>query len=77
MTKTSDVSPELADLGIEEVRIARVEPGDVIVLRTSQVLDVHDANMIRERCSAFFEGHEVVILQDDLSLEIVRKGGEQ
>lgn len=63
---------DLADLGFEEVRVARVQPGDVIVLMSSKQITEEQAEVMHERLSALFEGHRVAILQDGLFLEVLR-----
>jgi len=68
--------PELAELGIEEVRVLRPEPGDVIVFVTSKRLTMEQADQIREQAAALFETHRIAVLEDGMSVEVVRKGGE-
>lgn len=68
--------PEIAELGIEEVRVLRPEPGDIIVLRAPKRLTEYEADQIQDRAAAFFAGHQVVVLENSMSLEVLRKGGE-
>ncbi|ACU71752.1 hypothetical protein Caci_2843 [Catenulispora acidiphila DSM 44928] len=63
---------ELADLGFEEVRVARVQPGVVIVLMTSKQITDEQAAVMHQQLSTLFEGHRVAILQDGLFLEVLR-----
>lgn len=67
---------ELAALGIEEVRVVRLEPGDIICLSASKRLTMEEVDTIRNQAQAFFDSHRVVVLENGLSLEVVRKGGE-
>lgn len=72
----AELPQELAELGFEEVRVARVQPGDVIVLMTSKQISAEQAEVMHERLSGLFEGHRVAILEDGLFLEVLRKDGE-
>lgn len=65
---------ELAALGIEEVRVVRLEPGDIICLMTPKMLTMEEADHLHNQAQAFFDDHRVVVLEDGLSLEVVRKG---
>ena len=76
MAKAMKVPQELAELGIKEVRLLRPEPGDVIILMAPEQLAREQVEEIRDHAEAFFAGHQVVVLKNGMSLEIVRKGGE-
>lgn len=65
----------LAEIGVEEVRVVRLQPGDVIVLVTSKRLSLDAAEHMREHAQAFFDGHQVVVLEDGLTLEVLREDG--
>jgi len=71
---------EIADIGFEEARVVRLQPGDVIVLSTSKRLTMEAVDVLRERLGELFGDHRVAILEDGLSLEVLRKerfdGGE-
>jgi len=68
----SELPDELAALGIEEVRVARVQPGDVIVLMTSKQIGQEQAEVMYDQLKALFEGHRVAILEDGMFLEVLR-----
>lgn len=67
---------ELAALGIEEVRVARLEPGDVVVLMAPERLNMEQADTLRERTAELFTGHRVAVLEGGVTLEVLREGGE-
>lgn len=71
----TQVPEGLAEIGVEEVRVVRLQPGDVIVLATSKRLSMADADDLRDRARAFFDGHRVVVLEDGVTLEVLRKDG--
>lgn len=70
------VPQELAEAGIEQVRVVRLEPGDIILLSTSRRLSQADVDAIRERAQEFFDTHRVAVLEDGMTLSVVREGGE-
>jgi hypothetical protein len=67
---------ELAALGIEEVRVARLEPGDVVVLMAPERLNMEQADTLRERAAELFAGHRIAVLEGGMTLEVLREGGE-
>lgn len=65
---------EIAALGFQEARVVRLEPGDVIVLMTSKRLAEEEVDLIQERAGQFFDGHRIAVLEDGMTLEVLRKG---
>jgi hypothetical protein len=59
---------------IEEIKVARLRPGDVIVAKTATDLEPEENAVIRRKVERLFPGHEVVITTG-LDLEIVRPRG--
>jgi len=72
----SELPEELAALGVEEATVVRLEPGDVIVLSTSQHLTQQDFEDLRSRVRDLFGEYEVAVLEGGMRLQVVRKGGE-
>lgn len=58
---------------LEGVRILRLEPGDVLVLRAERRVSVAEANQLRERMESVFPGHKSLVL-DGVTLEVARPG---
>jgi hypothetical protein len=58
----------------ESVRILRLQPGDVIVVRIADRIDKPAAEAIRDDLKPKFPDHEVLVLGPDADLEIVRDG---
>jgi hypothetical protein len=57
--------------GIEEIKIARLRPGDVIIVKTATNLEPEENAVIRREVERLFPGHEVVITIG-LDIEVVR-----
>jgi hypothetical protein len=55
----------------ESVRILRLQPGDVVVVRLADRMDKHTAETIRNDLKPKFPDHEVLILGPNADLEIV------
>lgn len=71
----AQVPEGLAGLGIEEVHVVRLQPGDVIVLCTPKRLSMVDCEELRDWAQEFFDGHRVTVLEDGVTLEVLRKDG--
>jgi len=76
VSAVSELPEELAALGVEEATVVRLEPGDVIVLSTSQHLTQQDFEDLRSRVRDLFGEYEVAVLEGGMRLQVVRKGGE-
>lgn len=63
---------ELTALGFDEARVLRLEPDDIVVLTTSKQVSTADADEMRDRMGALPEGHRVIVLDNGLSLEVLR-----
>lgn len=68
------VPDELAALGLEEVRVVRLEPGDVIVLRVPNRLTDEEYGEIRDQAATFFGDHKVAVLEGGMALDVLREG---
>ncbi len=66
---------ELAALGVE-MRVVRLEPGDIIVVSTPRRLTHEDVQDIRDHVTAFFGEYEIAVLEDGMQMQVVRKDGE-
>ena len=70
--------PDKQQDGFIEIKIADLsrvvlEPGDVLLVRYNRPnLDMAQAQTIRERLSAHFPGHDIVVLTDGVQLSVVR-----
>lgn len=62
---------------LPEVRILRLEPGDVLVLQCEKFLDREEASYITEQVAAYFPGHEAIVLDGGVTLDIARKEADQ
>lgn len=58
---------------LEEVRILRLEPGDVLVLEAKQRVSQAEAEKLRERIESVFPGHKALII-DGATLVVARPG---
>lgn len=67
---------ELAELGVEDATVVRLEPGDIIVLSTTLRLTEQDFEDLRDRVRQFFGEYEVAVLEGGVRMQVVRKGGE-
>jgi hypothetical protein len=61
----------------ESVRILRLQPGDVVVVRFADRIDKLTAETIRNDLKPKFPDHEVLVLGPDADLEIVRDGDDE
>lgn len=57
----------------ESVKLLRLQPGDVVVLRLSGEPSEQDIADITERLKSTFPGHQAVVLSDDAELQVFRK----
>lgn len=56
---------------VTEAKVVRVEPGDVIFLRTDMRLGVGQAQAIKEQAREIWPDNQIVVAQE-LDIEIVR-----
>jgi uncharacterized protein (DUF58 family) len=61
----------------ESIRILRLQPGDVVVVRLADHIDKLTAEKIRDDLKPKFPDHEVLVLGPNADLEIVRDGGSE
>jgi regulator of RNase E activity RraA len=62
---------------LPEVRILRLEPGDVLLITCPQRVDDAMYGEITERMAVMFPGHRCALLDGGLGLDIMRaEGGE-
>lgn len=66
-----------APVELPEVRILRLEPGDVLLLMSPHRLSDAEVDEIRTRVGVVFPDHRMALLGDGMTLDILRKGGEQ
>lgn len=57
---------------IEEVRLLRVEPGDVVIFRSGRVLSGSDAQLASEMIEGLFPKNMVVVLNPDEEFSVAR-----
>ena len=72
----ANLPDDLAEVGITAVEVLRLQPGDAIVLKTEKHLSMYDAEKARDKLRAWFEGHEVIVLDGGASLQVAHKDGE-
>lgn len=61
---------------LPEVRILRLEPGDVLLLTTPYRISDADFEYIRDRFAEQMPGHRMALLENGMTLDILRKGGD-
>ena len=63
---------------LHEVRVTRVKPGDVIVLRTKQKITREQADAIREHAKDVWPDNQVAVLPPSIDVEVhgVQAGAE-
>jgi hypothetical protein len=66
----ADGAPE-----VPEVRLLRVRPGDVVVIRLQGLVDLDVMDAMAKSMKALFPGNEVVVLEDGAEIEVLRKDG--
>ncbi|MFX4223541.1 MAG: hypothetical protein ACMVO3_22715 [Thalassobaculum sp.] len=62
-------------LPITEITKLNVEPGDVVVVKTAKVLAPAHRDNLHRKLSGLLPGAEVVILEDGMSLDVVKPEG--
>ena len=73
----SESTPRLVRVPAElpEVRILRLQPGDVLVFSCEKFMDDAEVDRIRQQTAARFPGHEAIVLDGGLTLDIARREG--
>lgn len=71
-----EIEPTAMPVELPEVRILRLEPGDKLLLTADH--QVYDAELhaITEQLAKRLPGHEVLLIEDGLRLDILRKDGD-
>ncbi len=59
-----------------EIHRIRLEPGDIVVVRSDQVLSLGMHNFLAAEMSKAFPGHRIVLLERGFSLDIVSPTAE-
>lgn len=67
---------EKAPVELPEVRILRLEPGDVLLLSARRRVSDAEVEAIGLQVRARFPDHEMVLLDNGLILDILRKTGD-
>lgn len=57
---------------VGDISRVRMHPGDVVIIRVPDRLTVTQVNVLRERVATFFPGHEVLVLDGGLDLQVAR-----
>lgn len=63
----------LAAPELPEVRILRLQPDDVLLLSTKRRLSYAEFDEIEKYAGAAFPGHRCAILEDGMTLDVLRK----
>jgi hypothetical protein len=58
---------------VEEIKVARLQPGDVIVVKTNGASG-EDIEYINQSFEYLFPDHRAIVLDGDISMEVVRPG---
>lgn len=59
-------------LGVESVKVARVLPGDIVVIKCNRVLSSEDKRITCEQGAKLFPNNNVVVLDATCNIEIKR-----
>lgn len=62
----------MAEITLDAIATLRLEPGDVLVIRTKLPLSNSAATLIREQLEHTFPGHKAIILDNDAELSLMR-----
>ncbi|MDR2326450.1 MAG: hypothetical protein LBE51_13735 [Acidovorax sp.] len=64
----------LTESQIESIQVARLEPGDVLVLKCSQVLPVTARQRVADQVQGLVpDGVKAMVLDDCMDVEVLRK----
>lgn len=67
---TVEPTPETELEIVERLKVAKLEPGDVLVLEYPGILTIERANTIKHYVESVFEGHRCVVLQGGMTLKV-------
>lgn len=70
-----DPAPTPAPPPQRDIRVLRLQPGDVLIMRTPTRLSQIDQEGIRQQVEKQFPGHKCLVLTDGLELDIAREMG--
>ena len=62
-----------ADEFVEDVKWLRLEPNDILVVKTQMFLSKANADNIAVAISKAVPGHKVIVLEGGMSLEVVKQ----
>ncbi|MDA8087741.1 MAG: hypothetical protein M0Z75_13685 [Nitrospiraceae bacterium] len=62
------------EIPIENIKVANVQPGDIIVMRFQEDLNQAQSDAMQNMCHELFSGIKVVILSPGTSLEVIKEG---
>lgn len=65
----------MADVELPEVRILRLQEGDVLLLRAPKRLSDEEAATLVDGIEATFPGHRALVVEDGIELTVARIGG--
>jgi hypothetical protein len=58
---------------IKQIEVLRLEPGDVLVVKVGdRAISQHAAAAIREHVGRLIPGHEVLVIGEEVSVEVLR-----
>jgi len=61
---------------IQDLQIAELRDGDLLIIKTNRVLPVAIAELIVNQVSRFLPKNKCIVLEDGMSLEVVRSEHE-
>lgn len=67
----SDAEAVAAAEAIQEVRVMRLQPGDIIVAKVFEYASYDSVQTVKKHLETFFEGHRVLVLSG-IDLNIAR-----
>ncbi len=65
----------MPDIELPEVRVLRLQEGDVLLFQAPKLLSDYEAATLVERIEATFPGHRALVLEDGVELTVARIGG--
>lgn len=63
----------MAEITLDSVAALRLEPGDVLVIRTKMPISNSAATLIREQLQHAFPGHKAIVIDNDSELSVMRQ----
>lgn len=66
----------MSDVELPEVKILRLQEGDVLLFQAPKLLSDYESATLVERIEATFPGHRALVVEDGIELTVARIGGQ-